>query len=303
MSLLDSLVVRLLPITPKFVVRRVASRYVAGETAEDALRVVKRLNDEGCSATVDVLGEFTTDRREADATTAEYLSFLDALAKRELDSGVSIKLTAFGLDVGADGLEIAYQNARKVVAKAKDVGRFVRIDMENSPYTDRTIEIYRRLRSEFDGLGIVLQARLKRTLDDVAAILPFGPDFRLCKGIYVEPASIAWTDGGDINDAYATTLRAMFQGGARVGIATHDEKLVDAALEMIDELKIPDGRYEFQMLLGVRETLRRRILALGKPVRVYVPYGRDWYGYSCRRLRENPAVAGHVLRAMFGRDR
>jgi proline dehydrogenase len=302
MSLLDTLVVKLLPVTPKFVVRRVASRYVAGEGLEDAVRVLKALRDEGCRATVDVLGEFTTDLKQVEETVRDYLAVLDAIAKGDLPSGVSIKLTAFGLDVGPDGTELCYRNARKVVEKAKSIGRFVRIDMENSPYTDRTIGIYRRLRSEFSNTGIVLQARMRRTLADVAAILPWGPDYRICKGIYLEPKDIAWTDGADINRAYVAALEAMLKGGARVGIATHDEHLVDAALKMLADLKVPADRFEFQMLLGVQEGLRRRIRALGHPVRVYVPFGKDWYGYSCRRLRENPQIAGHVIRALLKRS-
>jgi proline dehydrogenase len=300
MSLLDTLVVKTLPLVPKSVVRRVAARYVAGETLADAVRAIRALNAEGCSATTDLLGEFTTDAAQANATARGYLDMLDAIAREKLDSGVSIKLTAFGLDVGADGFELCLKNARMVVEKARAIGKFVRIDMENSPYTDRTIDVYRRLRGEFPNTGLVLQARMRRTLADVDAILPWGPDFRICKGIYLEPSEIAHTDGAAINQAYLAVLEKMLRGGARVGIATHDDALVDGALKLIAELKIPANRFEFQMLLGVREELRRRIRGLGHPVRVYVPYGEDWYGYSCRRLRENPQIGGHIVRAFFG---
>ncbi|HYC76566.1 MAG TPA: proline dehydrogenase family protein [Planctomycetota bacterium] len=303
MSLFDWLVTKMIPVTPKAVVRRVASRYVAGEELDDAVRVLKELQAEGCRGTLDVLGEFVTERRQAEETARAYVAALDAISREALDSGVSIKLTAFGLDVAPGGDELCYQNARMVVEKARSVGRFVRIDMENSPYTDRTIAVYKRLRADFADVGIVLQARMKRTLADVATILPWGPDFRICKGIYLEPPEIAWTDGADINRAYLQALEAMLRGGARVGIATHDEALVEGALKMVAELRTPADRFEFQMLLGVQEGLRRRLRAAGHPVRVYVPYGRDWYGYSCRRLRENPAIAGHVVRAMFRRDR
>lgn len=300
MSFFNSLVVKLLPVVPKSVVRRVASRYVAGETLADAVRTIRALNAEGCSTTTDLLGEFTSDVAQANATAKGYIDMLDAIETGGLDSGVSIKLTAFGLDVGEDGVDLCHKNARMVLVRAAKAGKFVRIDMENSPYTDRTIEIYRRLRAEFSNVGLVLQARLRRTLDDITTILPWGPDFRICKGIYLEPRDIAWTDGEDINRGYLASLERMLRGGARVGIATHDDRLVDGALKLIADLKIPKERFEFQMLLGVREDLRKRIRSLGHPVRVYVPYGEDWYGYSCRRLRENPAMAGHVMRAFFG---
>jgi proline dehydrogenase len=171
--------------------------------------------------------------------------------------------------------------------------------MENSPYTDRTIDLYGALRREFDNVGIVLQACLRRTPDDVEALLPIGGHFRLCKGIYVESRAIAWRQPDVVNRNYAHCLRKMLSGGAFVGIATHDERLVFEALRILDELKIRPDRFEFQMLLGVDEALRAIILKLGHPVRVYVPFGRDWYGYSLRRLKENPKIAGYVFKAML----
>jgi proline dehydrogenase len=232
---------------------------------------------------------------------AAYEAVLDAIAVEGLDSNVSIKLTAFGLDLSTD---LALQNARAVVEHARRHRNFVRIDMENSPYTDRTIAIYRALRKEGDDVGIVLQACLRRTPADVDALLPEGGHFRLCKGIYVESRAIAWRQPDVVNRNYTHCLRKMLAGGAFVGIATHDERLVFEALRTLDELKIAAGRFEFQMLLGVDEALRDVILKLGHPVRVYVPFGRDWHGYSMRRLKENPKIAGYVFRAMLpGRRR
>jgi len=301
MSLFDRLIAGSVRFLPKPVVRRVADRYVAGEELSDAIRVVRSLNQRGCRATVDVLGEYVKDEKEAAANAAAYVALLDAIAAEGLDSNVSIKLTAFGLDLSTD---LALHNARTVVEHARRHRNFVRIDMENSPYTDRTIAIYRALRKEGDNVGIVLQACLRRTPDDVDALLPEGGHFRLCKGIYVESRAIAWRQPDVVNRNYAHCLRKMLAGGAFVGIATHDERLVFEALRILDELKIAAGRFEFQMLLGVDEALREVILKLGHPVRVYVPFGRDWHGYSMRRLKENPKIAGYVFRAMLpGRKR
>jgi len=296
MSLLDTLIARSVPLLPKFVVRRVASRYVAGETLDEAVAVIRRLNAEGCRATVDLLGEFVKDAAEARANADAYSGIVDRLDSEKLDANVSIKLTAFGLDLGKD---VCLDNARRVVDKAASKGSFVRIDMENTPYTDATLEIFSTLRRATDRVGVVLQAYLRRTPSDIDAHLHLAPNFRLCKGIYREPRTLAWKDPATINRNYVHCLRKMFAGGAFVGIATHDEKLVFEALALIDELKVPKGRFEFQMLLGVDDELRKIILGLGHPVRVYVPYGRDWYGYSCRRLRENPKIARYVARAML----
>jgi proline dehydrogenase len=296
LSVFDRLIAGSVRFLPKAVVRKVADRYVAGEELADAIRVIRDLNVAGCRATVDLLGENVTDEKTATGNAATYASVLDAIKIEKLDANVSIKLTAFGLDLSED---LAFRNARLVVEHAKALGNFVRIDMENSPYTDRTIELYRALRRAFDNVGIVLQAYLRRTPADVEALMPVGPHFRLCKGIYVEPRAIAWRQPDVVNRNYIHCLRKMLAGGAYVGIATHDERLVFEALRLIDELRIPSTQFEFQMLLGVDEDLRQIILALGHPVRIYVPYGRDWYGYSLRRLKENPKIAGYVFRAML----
>jgi proline dehydrogenase len=296
MSLFDRLIATSARLLPRPIVKRVANRYVAGETLEDAVRTVHALNAAGCRATLDVLGENVRTEALASANAAAYTDALDAIARERLDSNVSIKLTAFGLDLSQD---LALRNARLVVERAAKLGNFVRIDMENSPYTDRTIAVYEALRGEFRNVGIVLQACLRRTASDVDGLLPVGPHFRLCKGIYVEPRAVAWNQPDVVNRNYVHCLRKMLAGGAFVGIATHDERLVFEALRTIDELGVPAERFEFQMLLGVDEDLRGIVLRLGHPVRVYVPYGRDWHAYALRRLKENPRIAGHVFRALL----
>ncbi len=296
MSAIDRMIAGSVRYLPKGLVRKVADRYIAGETLADAVTTIRRLNSEGCRATVDLLGEFVNNEAEAKKNAVDYSGILDAIQSEKLDANVSIKLTAFGLGLS---VEQGYQNARTVVQRAKDQGNFVRIDMENSPYTDSTIAVYKRLRQDYQNVGLVLQAYLRRTPADIDALLPVGPHFRLCKGIYVEPRAIAWKQPDVINRNYVRCLRKMLSGGAFVGIATHDERLVFEALQLLDELKIPAGRFEFQMLLGVDEELRRIILGLGHPVRVYVPFGKDWYGYCTRRLKENPRIARYVALGML----
>jgi proline dehydrogenase len=299
MSVLDWFVAAALPLTPRFVVGRVARRYIAGETIDDAVRAIRELNARGAEATVDVLGEFITDIAEARATASEYGRMLDAIAREKLRANVSVKLTAFGLGLDdAACAALVRELAQKVAAQQS----FLRIDMENTPYTDATLAMVRKLRSEGLPVGCVIQAYLRRTDADVAALAAEGVPVRLCKGIYREPPEAAYQDREEIRASYRRNLRKLFEGRGAVAIATHDDALVAYAMEVIEELKPPRERYEFQMLLGVRERLRDEILAKGHRMRIYVPFGKAWYGYSVRRLRENPAIAGHVFKAMFSGD-
>ena len=298
MSLFDRLVSAALPLTPKSVVGRVARRYIAGETTDDAVRVIRDLNAKGADATVDVLGEFVAEIDEARATAAEYGRMLDAISRENLRANLSIKLTAFGMGIDeAVCRGLVRDLATKVAALPNG---FLRIDMENTPYTDRTLALVRALRSEGLATGGVLQAYLRRTDADAAALAAEGVSIRLCKGIYREPPEAAYQDKEEIRASYKRNLRTLFEGNGKIGIATHDEVLVEHALQLLAQLRIPRDRYEFQMLLGVRERMRDELIAKGHRMRVYVPYGAAWYGYSTRRLRENPAIAGHVFRAMFG---
>jgi proline dehydrogenase len=283
---------------PRGVVGRVARRYIAGETMADAIRVARNLNAKGFRATMDILGEDVHRLEQARDAAENYRTLLSALHREKIDSNVSVKLTQLGLKVDkAECLTLA----ESVVVRANEHRNFVRIDMEDSSCTSDTLEIYAELRRRHDNVGVVIQAYLHRTMNDVTTLLPLKPNFRLCKGVYVEPASIAYQDMADINRNYLTVLERLMRSGIHVGIATHDESLIKRAQEWIAELGLTGSAYEFQMLLGVNEPLRDRIRAAGHPLRVYIPFGRDWYAYSVRRLRENPRLAGYVLKAMFTR--
>jgi proline dehydrogenase len=293
----DTAIVRLLPIVPRSVVRRVSSRYIAGPTLEDARRVVSALNAEGKLATVDVLGEEVVRTAEAEAVAGAYHAALGAIAADALRSSVSVKLTALGLEIDR---ELCRSLLAAVVADAAARGIFVRIDMEHSAVTDDTLLLYRELReSGRDNVGIVLQSRLRRTLRDVTDLLDLTPNVRICKGIYAEPQSLAFTGRQRIRDNFLLALDALLEAGSYVGIATHDEWLVERALERVAGLD--RAEYEFQMLLGVREERATELVQAGHRLRVYVPYGERWYEYSLRRLQENPAVAGMVAKATVAR--
>ncbi|MBX7218264.1 MAG: proline dehydrogenase family protein [Candidatus Kapabacteria bacterium] len=300
MKLLDSLISALLPFTPKPMVRVVAKKYIAGETLNDAMATVARLNGEETMATVDVLGEFVKNPDVARQETNNNIAVLEEMARRGLDANLSVKLTSLGLDIDK---EFCWENVRRVVGAAARAGNFVRIDMENSPYTDSTIELARRARAEFPGhVGIVLQAYLRRTQQDIRQLAAEGMHFRLCKGIYVESETIAFKGREEVQQNYLDCLNLILDHGCYVGIATHDDVLIDGARNIIAERKLNRQQYEFQMLLGVRDPKRRELIGQGHRLRVYVPFGRDWYGYSIRRLKENPSIAGHVFKAIFTGD-
>jgi proline dehydrogenase len=295
--MLNELIAKALPIVPKPIVRSVSNRYIAGETLQEAVSCVRRLNALGAVGTVDVLGEFVTSREQATHETAMSREVVDALADNTLKSGLSVKLTSLGLDIDDD---FCYANVRSVVARAKEKGRFVRLDMENSPYTTRTLDIYQRLHSEgLTNTGVVIQAYMRRSEGDIESLARLKTSVRLCKGIYIEDVSIAFREREQVQDNYKRLLRQLFDNEMYVGIATHDDALLDFALSEIAKRGLGRDRYEFQMLLGVREQKRNELINAGHKVRIYVPFGHDWYGYSVRRLKENPEVAGHIFKAMF----
>jgi len=298
MSLLDRTIAFTLPAVPKPIVGFFSKRYIAGPEVEDAFRVARGLEQRGACATFDILGEFITTAEEARANTESYVDLIRRIAAGGFASrNVSVKLTSLGLLLDRT---LCLDNMRTLMGAAREVDGFVRVDMEDSQCTDRTIEIYRTLRREFAGhVGLVVQSRLRRTLADVDDLTAEPSSFRLCKGIYLEPRPIAFTDAELIRRNFTLVLDRMFERGAYVGIATHDEILVWEALRLIRKHKLGRDAYEFQMLLGVDEELRNIILADGHRLRVYVPFGRQWYAYSVRRLRENPQIAGYGFKAIF----
>jgi len=297
MSLFDTLVKYGMPFVPKPIVGRIARRYVAGDTLDDAVRTLREINEEGAMGTVDVLGEEVREPARATSAVAEYLRLLDRIEDEKLDANISIKPTMLGLKIDQ---ALCEENLAAIVGRASEVENFVRIDMEDHTCTDGTIQLYRRMHENHESrVGIVLQSYLHRTVADINDLLPLTPNIRICKGIYREPREIAWKDFETIRANFVYAVEKLLAAGAYVGIATHDPYLVWAGMRIVDRLGLDRDRYEFQMLLGVDPELRRIILSNGHRLRVYVPYGRDWYPYSIRRLRENPTVAHHVVRAMF----
>ena len=299
MGIVDSAIVRLLPAVPKPVVRRISSRYIAGEELDDALRVVLQLNAEGKLATIDVLGEEITEPGEAQAIAAAYREAFEAIERGRLDSNVSIKPTALGLKLGYD---LFRENLTEVVEHAASRGNFVRIDMEDSSTTDDTLRLYRELRAAgHDNVGVVLQARLKRTLADIAELADLKPNVRLCKGIYLEPPELAYRDFDSIRASFVHALEALLEAGCYVGIATHDEWLLEQGQRLVSTRGLGREDYEFQMLLGVRPALGDELVRGGHRLRIYTPFGKHWYAYSLRRLQENPKIAGYIAADTVGR--
>ncbi len=294
---LNNLLVAVLSFMPKGLVGLFARRYVAGETEAEAFEAVKQLNERGFEATLDILGEHVESKEEAAAVAEAYVRLYQEIARLGLVANISLKPSHLGLDVD---LETCEQNLLRVLEAAAETDNFLRIDMESSAHTDETIALYRRCRERYAKVGLVLQAYLHRSRDDLAALDPAQLNFRLCKGIYREPPEIAIQEPAAISDNYLALLRQAFEAKAYAAIATHDRPLIDRAVELIRELDIPPTRFEFQVLYGVpMEGKLEELLARGYKVRHYVPFGEAWHAYCLRRLKENPNVAGYVLRNLF----
>jgi proline dehydrogenase len=291
-TILDRAIVRALPAVPRPVVKRLSSRYIAGETLADATDVVEALNRAGKEATLDVLGEEVTLREEATGLRDAYRRALETISEEGLRSNVSVKLTALGLKLET---ELCRRNLTTLVEDAATSENFVRIDMEDSSTTSETLALYRGLRETgHDNVGVVLQAALKRTLSDIGALGDLRPNVRICKGIYVEPVELAYQEDESIRSNYLDALEALLDLGSYVGIATHDDWLIRESLALLERRGLGPDEYEFQMLLGVRPELGDELVLGGHRLRVYVPFGRRWYEYSIRRLQENPKLAGYV---------
>ena len=299
MAIFDRAIVRFLPAVPRPVVQKLSQRYIAGPELKDAREAVRRINAEGKLATIDVLGEEVTTEEEAAAIVRAYQDVFADIERCGLDSGVSVKLTGLGLNLD---YELCRDNLRKVVADAASRKNFVRIDMEDSSTTDDTLRLYRELRDEgHENLGVVLQAMLRRTQSDIAGLADLKPSVRLCKGIYVEPPDVAYQDFEAVRASYVRALESLLDAGCYVGIATHDEWLVAEGRRLVAERGLARDDYEFQMLLGVRPELGDELVVEGHRLRIYVPFGRQWYAYSLRRLQENPKLAGYIAADTLGR--
>lgn len=287
-------------MAPAFVVRRVAAAYVAGETLEEALACVLSLAGRGYLATIDLLGEGFVDDARADATADTYQCVLAAVAGAQVPAGVSLKLSALGVRSLRANAE---HRLRTILDVAREAGRFVRIDMEEAETIDATLETYASVkRAGYENVGVVLQASMRRSRDDARRLVAAGvPDVRICKGIYIEPANVSFTSADDVRANFVDVARILMAAGGRVAFATHDELLIEECLSLCAALKSPANQHEFQMLLGVREDVRDRLRRRGEQVRIYVPYGPDSVQYALRRVRENPTIARHVIRALLGR--
>ena len=278
--------------------KKLTTRFVAGETIDEAVAAIREINAEGCSASFDHLNESVANPAEAEAEVKEYLQILSRIDETGINSNVSIKLTQFGLELDT---ELAYKNARTVVADAARRGNFVRVDMEASNVTQQTIDIYKRLRAEFglNDVGIVLQSSLRRTYADAQELVKLPARVRICKGAYHEPPEVAFPDKKDVNENYVRVIQLLLSSGIYHGIATHDPKMIEATVEFSQREGIPKEAFEFQMLYGVRRDLQRQLAKDGYSMRVYVPYGKHWYPYFMRRLAERPANIWFVLKNLL----
>ena len=297
MGIIDRAIANSVPAIPRPIVRRISSRYIAGDTLDDAIATVRDLNRQGCVATIDLLGESTESKADAAQKLRDYKKVVDALDEHGLKSGLSVKLTGLGLTLNE---ELCRANLEEIVIYASEKGRFVRVDMEDSPHTSATLDMVLDLHERHENVGAGIQAYMRRSLEDVQRLAQAGVSVRLCKGIYDEPRQIAYKDFDTVRENYRLLLEELLKGGSYVGIATHDEYLVWHALRLIHQLEIPKEHYEFQMLLGVDEELRGILVGAEHHLRVYVPFGEDWYEYSTRRLKENPKIAGYVARDVIG---
>jgi proline dehydrogenase len=281
----------------------VAKRFVAGETLDDAIRATRELNNKGMLVTLDHLGENVASEADASRATQAYLDLLDRIAATGVRSNASLKLTQLGLDLGED---VCVLNMRRILTKAKELANFIRIDMEGSPYTERTLRIFRTLHEDygFDNVGVVIQAYLFRSEKDVRELAADGANIRLCKGAYKEPPEIAFPEKKDVDANYVKLMQIYLDepartAGAYIGVATHDEAMINATKRYAAEHNIPKDRFEFQMLYGIRSALQEQLVAEGYKIRIYVPYGTEWYPYFMRRLAERPANVWFIVKNFF----
>lgn len=300
--MLNKIIANMLPHMPKKMIWVFSKRYIAGETMDEGLLASKLLNDQNIEVTIDLLGEFIQTLDEAKENRDHYFRIIEQFTKEGVKGNFSIKPTMFGMLIDR---ETCFRYIREIVALAAQKNSFVRIDMEDSQCVDMELEIYRKLQPEFpQNVGLVLQAYLRRTMNDLEKLNDLNTEenplnFRLCKGIYIEPETIAYTGYQEIRDSYLRILETMFKNNMYVGIATHDKYLIDHAFALIEKYGVSANRHEFQMLYGVTPELRQSVVDSGHRMRVYVPFGKHWFNYSTRRLKENPKIANHIIKALF----
>ena len=299
MKLINYLIIQIIPFLPKVFVRLVASPYIAGITDDEMLINVQKLNDKGYDVAIDILGEHVTTKQEATEITERYANLYGRIASQQLNANLSIKLRHIGPEIGYD---IVKDQLMILVNAAKKPANFLRLDMENSPYTSETINLYKKAFEDYSNVGIVLQAYMHRSKDDLDKLANEKFNVRICKGIYIESEDIAYRDYQKIRDNYIVLVQQALIKGAYVGIASHDEYLIDKLYLWIKENQIPTTQYEFQILHGVpMEKKLQQLIKEGNKVRVYVPYGDNWYDYSIRRLKENPKMAGYIIKNIFSK--
>ena len=297
MKLINNLIIQIIPFLPKFFVKIVASPYIAGITDEEMLENVKKLNDKGFKVAIDILGEHVKTKDEATAVTNRYANLYNEITNRKLQANISIKLTHIGQDLGENFVK---NNLFKLVEAAKNNNNFLRLDMENTPYTDQTIKLYEIMKEKYDKIGIVIQSYLKRSMSDIERLADENFNVRICKGIYVEDEELVFNDYSLIRESFIELVKKCLEKGTYVGIATHDEYLIDNIYSWIIENDISKNKYEFQVLHGVpMQKKLKKLINEGNTVRVYLPYGDNWYDYSVRRLKENPKMAGYIIKNIF----
>tara|TARA_B100000427_G_scaffold25865_2_gene19211 strand:+ start:2814 stop:3725 length:912 start_codon:yes stop_codon:yes gene_type:complete len=299
MKLINYLIIQIIPFLPKIFVRLVASPYIAGITDDEMLNNVKKLNKKGYKVAIDILGEHVTTKEEANSITERYANLYSKIDSQNLDANLSIKLSHIGQDLGYDFVK---KNLMILVNAAKKYNNFLRLDMENSPYTSETINLYKKAFETYPNVGIVLQAYMHRSIDDLDNLASHMFNVRICKGIYIESEDIAYRDYEKIRENYIDLVKKALRKGSYVGIASHDEYLIDKLYLWIQENQIDANQYEFQILHGVpMEKKLQQLIKEGNTVRVYVPYGDNWYDYSVRRLKENPKMAGYIIKNIFSK--
>lgn len=283
-------------LAKKYGLRLGASRFVAGESVDQAVQIIKNMNKKGLVVTVDYLGEFVNSENEALNMTNQTIKTIEAIGKENLDAQVSLKLTSLGLDISE---ELVMTNFRRIINKAREYQVFVTIDMEDYERCEKTLEIYKTFKKEYEHLGTVIQAYLYRAEKDIKELDAYDASLRLVKGAYKESSEVAFPDKKDVDENFKKLIRLHLENGNFTAIATHDDAIIEYTKQLVKELNIPKDQYEFQMLYGIRTDRQLELIQEGYPMRVYVPYGTDWYGYYMRRLAERPANVWFVVKNMF----